>query len=104
MASAKKFLSLLGPKPPLHESAARDDTPLHEGVPEVEIQTESIERWACPHCHERFHEKQYDRCLNEEAWRAGEERAVYEHSCGGRYMHPPPSPEEQAWLDNLLSH
>jgi len=56
--------------------------------------TRPVKFYRCPHCNEEIFEK-HDYV---------DESGVTRHrGCGGAFKWPPPSPEQKAWLDKLLS-
>jgi hypothetical protein len=75
-------------------------------IPNVEIGERKETFWICPHCKDQIHEKgSYLRdALDDFRSGAVERPIVHVHgACGGEFMPPPPSPEEQAWLERLKS-
>lgn len=71
--------------------SAQPASNLHEQLPVV-IRQRAENYQECPHCKQEIYEKH-----------VFYENDIAHHSdCGGAIKFPPPSPEEQAWLDKLL--
>jgi rubredoxin len=68
----------------------------HSGAAPKPIEfRERIEKdWVCPHCKDVIHEKHT----------YVHEGKDFHSDCGGAIIFPPPSPEEQKWLDGFKKH
>lgn len=75
-------------------------------VPHVELGERKSTYWICPHCKEEIHEKGSFLKDAQDLFLSGEAERPYIHvhsACGGEFIPPPPTPEEQAWLERLKS-